>query len=187
MSKVDFDFNDLVKPDQIPCSLSINFFVKLRQTTDNIKNAAGNVAAITTFAGPSGICTLSAALFKSTILEATRQSVPYDPGNPSYQRTSATVNNTKCDHVLELAWDLNCDKLFAGVCPGTASWPSATFESVKQDHTNTLGSTVSSTVQLYYMEILHICCAMRGTLEYCTITHFINHLSPGMKAEVEVG
>ena len=81
----------------------------------------------------------------------THQSVPYDLGNPSYHRTSATVDDTKPnvdihEHVLELAWDPICDKLFAGIYPSIASWLSATLESVKQDHMDTIGNTVSSTV-----------------------------------------
>ena len=71
--------------------------------------AANNIVHITTFAGPADICRLPAALFNATILDVTRQSaVPYDLGNPSYQQTSAIVNNTKPDvdireHVLGLA------------------------------------------------------------------------------------
>ena len=73
---------------------------------------------MTTFAGGSSdIHMLSATLFRTTILDVTHQSVPYDLGNPGYHCTSATVDDTKRDvdiheHVLELAWDSIYDKLF---------------------------------------------------------------------------
>ena len=36
------------------------------------------------------------------------------------------------------------------------------------------------------MEVLHASCAMRDTFEYDAMTHFINNLTPGTKAEVGV-
>ena len=79
-----------------------------------------------TYYGPSDIRTLTAALFKSTILDATHQSVHYNLRDPSFSGTSATVDNTKPnidtrERVLELAWEPVCAKLFGGVYPGTAS------------------------------------------------------------------
>ena len=90
------------------------------------------------------------------------------------------MDNTKPDvdireHVLQLAWDPIYDKLFAGIYPSIASWLSATLESVKQDHMDTTGNTVSSTVQVYYIEIIKACCAMHDTFGYCAVTHFTSN------------
>ena len=97
-----------------------------------------------------------------------------------------TPSLTLTHGVLELTWEPVCANLFAGVSPGTASQPSAVLESVEQDHTDSLGNTNTNTVQVYFIEILHACRAMRGTFEYDAVTHFINNLTPGIKAEVEV-
>ena len=122
-------------------------FIKLPQKTYDVQNVAANVTPISTFARPSNIRTLSIALFKTTILDITHQSVPYDLGDHSVLKTSATVDNTKSDvdisdRVLGLACEPICGKLFAAICPETASRPSSALELVKQDHTNTLSNTV---------------------------------------------
>ena len=79
-----------------------------------------------------------------------------------------------------------CSKLFSGVFSGTASRPSAALESVKQDHTDSLDNKTTNSVQVYYMEILHASRAMRDVFEYDAVQHFVNNLTPGIKAKVKV-
>ena len=106
---VTFDFGRLVPVDKRPCVFPVEFYIELPQATVQIRNGHNVVGPITSFVGPSDICTLTPAVFKTTILDPCRQTKLISLNPPAFNQAKADIDRTDLfeqtqEAVLGLSW-----------------------------------------------------------------------------------
>ena len=64
---------------------------------------------------------------------------------------------------------------------------SAALETITQDCNDSLGNTITLSVQVYFQHVCHAIRAMGQNFTYCASSHFMANLSPRNKKEVKAG
>ena len=148
-------------------------------------NGAGSAYTLTTFHGTGDLRTLTLEQVKADILDHTLQDGPVELQAASFGATSArtdsfSIRNEIQEKILRLAVASICQMMFTELCPGYSNQPHAALEHIRQVHTDKDGNAVSSSVQVYYQQLMNASRPFSSQREYpvSVCARFINGLDP---------
>jgi len=183
------DYADLNQIDPAPnCVLRGEYYIQLPQDTVDLVNAAGTPYRLTTFNGPTDLCTLSMDNVRLLILDATHQDAPYDLLEPVFNLTSCRTNSRVIygelkSQVVCLASPTIHQQLFEVLVPGYSLEPHSVLDHIWQCYVDAEGTQVRLTAQVYYTTFLNAVRSFYDLEEYpINITGiFIDHIDPSLQ------
>ena len=182
------NYADLNRIDPAPNTvLRGEYYIQLPQDTVNLTNAAGNAYRLTTFTGPTDLCTLSIDNVKRTILDKTHQDAPYDLLKPVFNltscRTYCTVIYGKLkSQAVRLVSRTIHQQLFEVLVPGYSLEPHNVLDHIWQSYIHTAGTQIRLTTQVYYTTFLNAVRSFYNLEDYSINIAgiFMDHINPSL-------
>ena len=172
---------------------TITTFIALPQTSHDLLDGNGvqRATPMTTWLGPSNICTMSIADFETQVLSMTNQESAANLGAPMTGTTHAVLETTLKDEedknfILKKLYSYLKNVVFQGVCPSLNNNPFDVLKDITQTVTDDVGNKSVLSVHNYFARLSTAMGCLPDKLETDVCLHAANNLTKSLLDEVEL-